>query len=138
MRTVLWASGLPLKLGDQSCPADFVASCTNDTGGFPTAAGSRLQPGGSELEEQNGECQLPIPAALRQTVYRAKRTDQTLLGEMTRTRLYLSRPSVSTLSCFRGHKPPPERIPDQSGLIAQAKFAHEVRPMALGSADADG
>jgi hypothetical protein len=86
----------------------------------------------------NGECQLPIPAALRHTVYRAKRTDQTLLGEMTRTRLYLSRPSVSTLSCFRGHKPPPERIPDQSGLIAQAKFAHEVRPMALGSADADG
>ena len=39
-----------LEIGDQSCPADFVAFCTNDTGRFPTAAGSRLQAGGSELE----------------------------------------------------------------------------------------
>ena len=60
------------------------------------------------------------------------------LGEATRDRLYLRRSSVPTVSCFRGHKPLPERIPDQSGLIAQANFSHEVRPMALGSAGADG
>ena len=143
-----------------------VASCTNDTGGFPAAAGSRLQPvfvrnifatfqelplralfvhvrmhnpeerAGSS--SNNGEFQSPITAALRHTVYRAKRTGQTLLGEATRDRLYLRRSSVSTVSCFRGHKPLPERIPDQSGLIAQAKFPHEVRPMALDSAGADG
>src|SRR5207244_4565778 len=34
-------------------------------------------------------------------------------------------------SAFRGYEPPPERIPDQFGLVAQAKLPHEVRPMAL-------
>ena len=91
-----------LEIGGQSCPADSVASCTNDTGGFPAAAWSRLQPvfvrnifaTFQELplpalfvhvrmhnpEERagsssyNGEFQSPITAALRHTVYRAKRT----------------------------------------------------------------
>ncbi len=93
-----------LEIGNQSCPADSVASCTNDTGGFPAAAWSRLQPvfvrnifatfqelplralfvhvRMHNLEERagsssyNGEFQSPITAALRHTVYRAKRTSK--------------------------------------------------------------
>src|SRR4029453_17461166 len=40
--------------------------------------------------------------------------------------------------CFVGQQPPLERVPDQVGLIAQAKLSHEIGAVALDGADADG
>ena len=39
--------------------------------------------------------------------------------------------------CFDGQRSPLERVPDQVGLIAQAKLSHEIGAVALDGADAD-
>ena len=39
--------------------------------------------------------------------------------------------------CLMGRSPPLERVPDQVGLIAQAKLSHEICSVALDGADAD-